>query len=497
MNIDVKVLREPVLEFGGGVLGDNPKTVLASAGPFRPDTNSDKQRVKLGLVAPETEIAPVLAWFERMRHLIVSDESNAQRYPAFPGTDKVLQADFEIDTRSIVPLRGQSFRVAMAQRGREQFNALLEIYSEAICSLYGDAAPKCILVCFPEEVAALRMENLALSYDQRQMLERLKTQEKSEQLSLFDQTPEEMQVAAELLPQAEELLERNFHRALKAKCMMEPNPVPVQVLRRQTYISEESKQSDATRAWNLSIGLYYKTDHIPWRPAELPKDVCFAGISFHHLKKRGGSLVYSSVAHAFSNELQPFILKGAPVPHTQTRDKRPYLKEEEAAGIMESVIAGYESRTGSPPSRVVIHKTSRYQPEEERGFLAAALARIPSAELVWLTPTGFRLLRRGMQEPLRGTLCRMGNERTFLFTTGYVPWWEEYPGPHIPAPLEIGAIDVETRAKEILSLSKMNWNSADGIGRLPITLSFARRVGMIMTELDEDAIPNPSYRYYM
>jgi hypothetical protein len=497
MKIEVKILREPTLEFGGGTVGENPKTVLGSAGPFRSDGGNTKQRIALGLVAPETEIAPVLAWIEKMRHLIVSDETNAQRYPAFPGTGTVVQADFEIENRSIVALKGQPFRLAMAQRGREQFNALLEIYSAAICSLYGDGAPKCILVCFPEEIAALRIENTALSYDQRQILQRLKTQEKSEQLSLFDNTPEEMSVASELLPQAEELLERNFHRALKAKCMMEPNPVPVQVLRRQTYISDEAKQSDATRAWNLSVGLYYKTDHIPWRPAELPKDVCFAGISFHHLKKRGGSLLYSSVAHAFSNELQPFILKGTSIPHTQTRDKRPYLEEKQAGSIMNDIIGGYESRTGVSPSRVVIHKTSRYQPEEERGFLEAARSRIPNADLVWLTPTGFRLLRRGMQEPLRGTLCRMGSERSFLFTTGYVPWWEEYPGPHIPAPLEIGALDVEGRSREILSLSKMNWNSADGIGRLPITLSFARRVGMIMTELDEDAIPNPSYRFYM
>ena len=102
-----------------------------------------------------------------------------------------------------------------------------------------------------------------------------------------------------------------------------------------------------------------------------------------------------------------------------------------------------------------------------------------------------------MQEPNRGTVCQVGDERNFLFTTGYMPAWGEYPGPHIPAPLEIGADEIVPRAQEILSLTKMNWNSADGIGRLPITLSFARRVGMIMTELDEDAEPNPSYRFYM
>lgn len=43
----------------------------------------------------------------------------------------------------------------------------------------------------------------------------------------------------------------------------------------------------------------------------------------------------------------------------------------------------------------------------------------------------------------------------------------------------------------------MNWNNADGIGRFPITITFARRVGVTMTELDEDDTPNPLYRYYM
>jgi hypothetical protein len=220
-------------------------------------------------------------------------------------------------------------------------------------------------------------------------------------------------------------------------------------------------------------------------------------VSFQHLKTRGGNLVYSSVAHAFSNELEPFVLKGASIPHDQTRNKQPYLTEAQSAQIIEKIVRGYESRAGVPPTQIVVHKTSAYQPEEEKGFGAAALKRVANVDLVSIRPTGFRLLRRGMQEPLRGTICRVGGDRNYLFTTGYVPWWEEYPGPHIPAPLEIGANALEQRCREILSLTKLNWNTADGIGRLPITLAFARRVGMIMTELGEDSEPNPSYRFYM
>ena len=89
--------------------------------------------------------------------------------------------------------------------------------------------------------------------------------------------------------------------------------------------------------------------------------------------------------------------------------------------------------------------------------------------------TAFRLVRKGMQEPSRGTLCTLGNEN-YLFTSGYVSWWGEYPGPHIPAPIQIGSsgqTDMRQRAEEILALTKMNWNSSDGLGRHPITVMFA------------------------
>jgi hypothetical protein len=42
----------------------------------------------------------------------------------------------------------------------------------------------------------------------------------------------------------------------------------------------------------------------------------------------------------------------------------------------------------------------------------------------------------------------------------------------------------------------MNWNSADGVASLPITLSFAQKVGTVMTEMDGPN-PNPLYRFYM
>jgi len=501
MNLIIEDLGEPDLEFGNGECHKDPKSILPIAGPFSSSQDIEPRTIQLGLVGLPGEIDPVRRWITRMHGPLISEESNALRFREFPGAKTAFRCTFDIPDRFIRRINQRQYDLNSSRHPNDRFSEMLRLYKDAISTLFGDQRPECVLVCFSEELASFRVSNPRLTYQEQRFLERLQYEEETGQGLLFEPTPEEKRAAAELLPQAEELLFRNFHRALKAACMSQPNSVPLQVLRRQTYIDRDSKQSPATRAWNLGLALYYKSGNIPWRPATLKTNTCFVGVSFHHLKRRSGDLVYASVAQAFSANSEPFALKGAAVPRDQARGKQPYLREEQAATLMEDIINEYEKRIGSFPARVIVHKTSRYQPEEEEGFRKGLLSKVAGCELVWIAPTGFRLIRRGMLQPLnRGTLCTVERESRYLFTTGYVPWWKIYPGPHIPAPVELGAAgetNFSERAQEILSLTKMNWNSADGVGRFPITLSFARRVGTIMTELDEDTPPNPLYRFYM
>ena len=95
------------------------------------------------------------------------------------------------------------------------------------------------------------------------------------------------------------------------------------------------------RAWNLGTSLFYKAGHEPWRPGDLAANTCFVGISFHHLKRREGDVVYASVAQAFSNEVEPFALKGFLVPHNQRRNRQPYLTELQSAALMTDVLDKY------------------------------------------------------------------------------------------------------------------------------------------------------------
>lgn len=498
MSIRIECLPEPRLAFGGGFRSFEPRKALANAGPV--DLGRTRE-VRLGLVGPEEDVRAARAWLERLVHFMPAFEGNASRYRNWPGSESALGVRFIIEERFIRPI--EQARVDRALSGspsRAAFDDLLDTFDKKIEGLLGDLRPDCIVIVLPDALGDLRIENASLSMAERTALERLQKEEEEDQLALFQPTPEELEAAEALRTQADDLLFRSFYRVLKARTMSHANPVPVQVLRRDTVDRPDDKgHSHATRAWNIAVSLYYKAGGLPWRPAELPENVCFIGVSFHHLKRRSGDLVYASVAQAFSTEVEPFALKGATIGHDQRRDRHPYLLASQASELMRDVIDQYEHRAGVTPSRIVVHKTTRYQLEEEEGFRAATKGRVPATDLVWMRSTAFRLLRKGTQEPWRGTLCTIGAD-TYLFTSGFVPWWTEYPGPHIPAPVQIGAAgttDLRQRAIEILALSKMNWNNSEGVSRYPITLSFAKRVGQIMTELHEDQVPNPSYRFYM
>lgn len=497
MSVQIEVLREPMLEFGNGVGGVDPRLAMKMSGAYGGFADKS-ERIELGLVCLREEVQAIKNWFASMRGLLLGEEANAERFREFPGTEKVYGCAYEIPDKFIRTIEPHEYAAHASRHPNERFEGMLDLYSRKIESLFNDVRPQVVLVGLPEAEAELRMFNPRLSIKERAALERLQRDDDA-QMELFAPDPDELKRMAELKPHADELLFRNFYRALKARMMQSPNAIPLQVVREHTYREDKAQQSAATRAWNLSVSLFYKAGNMPWRPKELPQNFCFVGISFHYLKRQTGDIIYASVAQAFSSTVQPFVLKGAHVPPDQVRYRQPYLNTEQAHDLIRRVIESYEMLAGVKPDRVVIHKTSRYQEEEIEGF-RSALGLVPAMDLIWLAPTGFRLVKKGSEEAWRGTLVDVDGRDHYLFTTGFVPWWKEYPGPYIPSPIQFGSVgptDLKARAKEILALTKMNWNSSDGLARFPITISFARRVGAVVTEIADDPNPNPSYRFYM
>jgi len=55
----------------------------------------------------------------------------------------------------------------------------------------------------------------------------------------------------------------------------------------------------------------------------------------------------------------------------------------------------------------------------------------------------------------------------------------------------------DTICREVLGLTKMNWNNADLGIREPITLEFSREVGRILSHVEEEVNPRPQCFFYM
>jgi len=277
---------------------------------------------------------------------------------------------------------------------------------------------------------------------------------------------------------------------------------PTQILLETTTGMTDSRRKldhPSVVAWNLFNGLYFKVDGLPWGPTDLAPASCFIGISFFR-PLGSASTLRTSVVQAFDENGDGLVLRGHRFDWDERDGRTPHLSEEMAAELISMVLERYRQERSQLPQRVVIHKTSRFEPEERAGF-EESLRGIGRYDLVSLTPTSHsRLLRAGKYPPLRGTAFTVGDV-SFFYTSGYLSSIGRYPHGHVPSPLQvadhIGDTSRRQLLREVMVLTKMNWNSANMAGLMPITLRFSRLVGDVLREVPEHQTPQPKYKYYM
>jgi hypothetical protein len=211
----------------------------------------------------------------------------------------------------------------------------------------------------------------------------------------------------------------------------------------------------------------------------------------------------TSLVQAFDEHGEGLVLCGPDFEWDPEREgtASPHLTEQQAAQLMELVLQQYHRERHQMPRRVVVHKTSRYWPAERDGITSTLRGRVAEYDLVALTPqSAARLIPLSKYPPLRGTRFSVG-DLDYLYTTGFISALNEFHAMHVPSALQVADhIGQDTPRqillREVLALTKMNWNSAQFGGLLPITLRFSRLVGDIMREIPPDRDPLPQFKYY-
>ena len=499
MTIDLSIieLAPPRLQFGGASAHSDPKAGLLAAGPFDLRFGSArKDYVHVGIIGPAEQVVSARKWLERCGSEIpVLDELTPLKKP-FPGFAEVFHKRFTIPDQSLIPLSSNNnddLMRALEGDSYIAFQRVVDLYADAHARLAARDLnrPDIVLMCIPDDIVSkihsverktTRQERLRANVLQRARM--------SNQLDLFD-------MLDEIEQPPEGFLKRDLRLALKARALK--NRLPIQLVTNALLNDTARNQDPATRAWNFAVGVYYKAGGVPWRLPPTGPDTCFVGISFHHFRTTHRAIVRSSLAQAFSSDGEGFAIRGEGVPIEPDQGRNVHLSEQQAFELAQNVLAEYERRAGGVPLRVVLHKTSYFDDAERAGF-HTALKQIPVISMITLVPSPFRLLRYGAYPPKVGTFCTINDDRSFLFTSGFMPELGTYPGPHVPQPFEVRCLGIEGKvaaAQDVLNLTRMNWNTADIRGKWPVSLSFARQVGGVLDEYGDGRPPETSFRYFV
>ncbi|NEH46387.1 hypothetical protein GR215_31620 [Rhizobium leguminosarum] len=491
-------LRPPPLQFGGAASTSDPKSGLDGAGPFDLRFGSArKESINVGAIGPAAIVESAQKWLTRCSAGIPSFGPATSLRRPFPGFSEVFRKKLVFSAHLTVTLGdvgADSIALALAQTDAfQRFQTIVDLYDVALQRLAGRDVnrPDVVLVCLPQNVLdkckTVERQNTEAERERAKAIRKARASRQTDFFDLLDEVEES----------EDDFLKRDLRHALKAKALAAR--LPIQIVTPRLLEDGPKTEDPATRAWNFSVGLYYKAGGVPWRLSPPGPETCFVGISFHHYRTKQRHVVQSSLAQAFSSEGEGFAIRGTGVPAEADQRLNVHLSHDQAFDLGERIIAEYASRTGRSPLRLVIHKTSQFDAAEIKGF-RAALGDIPILSLVTMVPSAFRLVRFGMYPPKVGTICTVNGARTFLYTSGYIPELETYPGPHIPQPFEVRVIGPEDpliAATDIFNLTRMNWNTADIRGKWPVTLSFARRVGGILNEYGEQDPEETSFRYFV
>jgi hypothetical protein len=478
--VKARLLEEPELQFGAGTHVD-PRFGVLELGPADQEAAAAPREIPVGIVGTAEGIEAAVRWLRKCRKPIqpLATARQPNLHPPFPGfrADTSFRSQLRFDSRlqrtiAVRDVRGLS---ALSSR-RARLDGAVDLLITEISALAETGLPRVILVCPPLDLLGL-----------------LKPDQPSdpEPGEPWKRTPE-------------------LHDVLKARGL--GLPIPLQLLRPATYDAAlvrkqaavlgrpNQQQDDATKAWNLHTALYYKAGGFPWSLVRDPHDLdsCFIGVSFYY--DTTGQLA-TSMAQVFDERGEGVIVRGGPAKMTKG-DRRPYLPTDEAQRLLVDALTRYRAEHRRLPARVVVHKTSRFRPEEVEGMQAGADAeRISALELLSLAPSKSRVSTPRQSGPFRGTQVVLDDRQQLLYTSGVVPFYGTYPGPYVPQPIGIRLHQAEQsldqHAREILALTKLNWNNSRLDGRDPITMRAAQGIGTILRHVPADGPVGARYAFYM
>jgi hypothetical protein len=494
---------EPALAFGFGQTAEHPKDGLFLFGP--PASNQNPARMDIGVIGTPDGLRCYETWVKSIGGTIAPpDKGKPENKMMWPGFHAVFGVPWpgKPFTTCIIDGAELSRRIRIENRHEAIFNAV-EIYAQALRKYLREeeARPQMWFAVVPEEVFKYGRRKSLVPKDQREKSTALLGKKGAKSVLKRGSMFIEEREAAAIYE-----YELNFHNQLKAR-LLDTGEV-IQVVRESTLAPDgleegerRSLQDPASVAWNLSTTSFYKSGGRPWRIAEVREGVCYVGLVFKRIENAKGRDNACCGAQMFLSSGEGIVFKGAVGPWHSEADNSFHLGKEKASELMDLVVKAYTEMHGWPPNELFIHGKVRFGDEEWTGFSATVP---PTTKLVGVQirrQSEIKLFRYGSNPVLRGTAIIVSNRMAYLWTTGFTPRLETYPGREVPNPITVnivrGDASIETVLADLMALTKLNFNSAVFADGLPVTLRFADLVGEILTAGPTGPVAPLPFKFYI
>ena len=482
----LKYLTEPLLTFGNGQTAIDPRDGLMLFGPF--DYKKIKGAKNVGIIGPSHLRTKMIDYLKRIHSPIVNADISIAR-PNFPGLDSTFGISINFDNIIQLNVNQNDINTYLKYTDSHQrVHNWVNLYVQPLIK-YTENEEMPVDVWFiiiPEDIYKFGRPNSRIAKSEDSVNIGLKKEERrSTQLDMF------FQAEKDALREAYEF-EVNFHNQLKAKILS--SKIVTQIIRESKIAYEnlltekqigEERKFDTAKAWNISNTLYYKLGGLPWKLGEIRDGVCYLGLVYKKTESDTKNKNACCAAQMFLDSGDGMVFRGNVGPWWNPTTGEFHLSCQDAFEIVSQSLGAYYNRFACYPNEIFIHAKTYFDDTEWSGFEEAVMGKSRIVGVRIRENSAFKLYRQYQYCVPRGMMLQYDDRRAFLWTKGFIPRFKTQIGLETPNPIDVaitrGEANIEVVCKDILSLTKLNYNACIYGDGVPVTLKFADSIGEILT----------------
>ena len=499
---------EPKLEVGLGQQTDDPREGLLLFGP-RPFERNPKV-LRIGVVGAAEGIELFTRWCKRFRGRVDSgaEEINNRLVP-FPGFDAVFGAewpDAPIVTRAIP--RADLLNSIRVQERHQAVAKTVGLYVDAIQALRSndDVDVDIWFVVVPEEVFVLGRPNSRVPSEiaiapESALTKKMASRFSENAPSLFAEDNEVARVFdfhADFRHQLKNRLleDKEVTQVFRESSIVHSLADPHETIQEQSSEDPdlfEDELSDGSNRrmqgaldvhWNLATTSFFKAGGRPWKVSTARPGVCYVGLIFKKDRKKGGKN-HCCGAQLFLESGDGVVFKGTPGNWYSEDTHQFHLSKSEATRLIKLAVQAYRDEHGIDPSEMFVHGRTRFNREELDGFQEAVDDQTEITGVRITRTNDVKVFTIGELPVKRGTALLVDDRLGYLWTSGFIEHLNTYQGRETPNPLRVeicgqSSSTIETVLADIMTLTKMNFNSSIFADGFPVSMKFAEAIGDVL-----------------